>query len=257
MNKLVTSFRLSRQPAAEAGKEQPEADVVGCTSMGKNVENHRPVLREGHARSSLRGACRNNDYTDKDNVTKHYAMQVMIQQAEFADSKRDAAPHDPPVGQDGVGGQGYYQQPANARSRGTSRQGNSSRRHGISSRPSRPRRASTSSLVPASALRAGRRQPRATVILDASTAAARPPLSEETRWDSYCQLLRRPSGFRSSSTRGIACSAASSRSNTLTMTAQWHPAPEPEPATKRLKSSTWTETQCRSTRRGTSDGDAG
>lgn len=110
-NKQVTSFRLAVNRGGKQAEGQPEADFFNCTAWEKTAEFISKYFHKGK-QVAIEGRMQNNDYTDKDNV-KHYAMQVVVQQAYFAEGKRDGAPQDPPVNQDGVGGQGYYQQPAN------------------------------------------------------------------------------------------------------------------------------------------------
>lgn len=111
-NKQVASFRLAVNKGGKPVEGAPTADFFNVQAWEKTADFVSKYFRKGQ-QVAVEGSIHNNDYTDQQG-TKHFAMQVTAFQVYFADSKREAATQQEPVGPDGVGGQGYYQQPANA-----------------------------------------------------------------------------------------------------------------------------------------------
>lgn len=64
---------------------EPEADFFNCTSFGKQAEFVERYLHKG-TKVVLSGRIQNNNYTNKDGQIV-YAVQVMVEEIEFAESK--------------------------------------------------------------------------------------------------------------------------------------------------------------------------
>ncbi len=109
MNKLWLSGRLTRDPEVRYSqgasqtavarfslavnrkykKEgEPEADFFNCTAFGKIAEFAEKYLRQG-IKVDLVGRIQNDNYTNK-NGEKVYSVQVLIEEIEFAESKKAA-----------------------------------------------------------------------------------------------------------------------------------------------------------------------
>ena len=107
MNKVILMGRLTRDPEVRYGgssnmaiakislavdrrfkrEGQPEADFFNCTAFGKTGEFVEKYLRKG-TKVVLDGEIQNDNY-EKDGV-KHYSTQIIINQIEFAESKKAA-----------------------------------------------------------------------------------------------------------------------------------------------------------------------
>ena len=120
MNKLILMGRLTRDPEIRYGQGasatavarfslavdrrfkregEPEADFFNCTAFGKSAEFAEKYLHQG-TKIVLTGRIENNNYTNK-NGEKVYSVQVMVEEMEFAESKRVAESN------------GTYQAPSN------------------------------------------------------------------------------------------------------------------------------------------------
>lgn len=64
---------------------EPEADFFNCTAFGKQAEFIEKHLRKG-TKILISGRVQNDNYTNKDGQ-KVYAVQIMIEEIEFAESK--------------------------------------------------------------------------------------------------------------------------------------------------------------------------
>ena len=65
---------------------QPDADFFTVVAFGKTAEFIEKYFRQG-MKAVITGELRNNNYTDKDGV-KHYNNEILINNIEFAESKR-------------------------------------------------------------------------------------------------------------------------------------------------------------------------
>lgn len=105
MNHLILMGRLTRDPEiryTNGGKTvgsfslavdrrfksegQPEADFFNCVTFGKQAEFVEKYLHKG-TKILLAGEIQNNNYKDQNGV-QHYSMQVLVNEIEFAESKR-------------------------------------------------------------------------------------------------------------------------------------------------------------------------
>lgn len=122
MNKVILVGRLTRDPETrtsgdttvtrfslavdrrfrKAGDEtSPSADFPSCVAFGKTAEFIEKYFKQG-MKIAIEGRIQTGNYTDKDGV-KHYTTDVIVEQAEFAESKRTDAGNDaPPSGNDWV-----------------------------------------------------------------------------------------------------------------------------------------------------------
>lgn len=120
MNKVILMGRLTKDPevrysqgnnAMAIGKfsiavdrrlkreGQPEADFFNCTAFGKLGEFVEKYLKKG-TKITMIGQIQNNDYTDNAG-TKHYAVQIIAEEIEFAEKKSEGGSSAPVTDQDG------------------------------------------------------------------------------------------------------------------------------------------------------------
>ena len=116
-NTSISRFRLAVNRGGKPVEGQPTADFFDIVTWQKTADFVSKYFKKG-MQVALEGRLRNDQWTDKEGQ-KRFRTEVTADQVYFAEGRRDShgsepAPHDPPVGQDGVGGQGYYQQPENA-----------------------------------------------------------------------------------------------------------------------------------------------
>lgn len=80
---------------------EPEADFFNCTAFGRLGEFVEKYLKQG-AKILLVGRVQNNNYTNKEGQ-KVYGVQIMVDEIEFAESKKQDAAEDnaPLVTKDG------------------------------------------------------------------------------------------------------------------------------------------------------------
>ena len=105
MNKVLMCGRLTRDPDVRYGENQkavarfslavdrkftregdPTADFFNCTAFGKSAEFVEKYLQKG-TKMIVIGHIQNNDYTKEDG-TKVYSTQIIVDEMEFAESKR-------------------------------------------------------------------------------------------------------------------------------------------------------------------------
>ena len=109
MNKVIFLARLGRDPeiryAQSSGNaiasfsiavnrrfkrdNEPDADWFNCVAFGKTAEFCEKYLHKG-VKVVIEGELQNNNYEDK-NGTKHYSVQIIVNQIEFAESKSSQA----------------------------------------------------------------------------------------------------------------------------------------------------------------------
>ena len=104
MNKWIGMGRLTRDPEVRYSQNgsavanfsvaidrrykrdgETTADFFNCTAFGKTGEFAEKYLRKG-TKVVIEGELQNNNYEDK-NGTKHYSVQIIVNQIEFAESK--------------------------------------------------------------------------------------------------------------------------------------------------------------------------
>lgn len=107
MNKIILMGRLTRDPEVRYTQGQngsmviarydlavprkfkrqgePDVDFFNCTAFGKQAEFAEKYLKQG-TKILLTGRVQNNNYTNKDGQ-KVYSVQIMVEEAEFAESK--------------------------------------------------------------------------------------------------------------------------------------------------------------------------
>jgi len=120
MNKVILMGRLVADPETRYGAQnntavvrfriavdrrfkregQPEADFFNCTAFGKTGEFIEKYFRKGN-RILVDGEIQNDNYTNKEGQTV-YGMQIIVNNAEFTESKasaqQSAGSYTPPVG---------------------------------------------------------------------------------------------------------------------------------------------------------------
>ena len=111
MNKWIGMGRLTRDPEARYSQSgsavanfsvaidrrykrdgETTADFFNCTAFGKTGEFVEKYLRKG-IKVVIEGELQNNNYEDK-NGTKHYSVQIIVNQIEFAESKSSQTNND-------------------------------------------------------------------------------------------------------------------------------------------------------------------
>lgn len=110
MNKVILMGRLTRDPeirypqdpeAAAVGRFSlavdrrfkrdggPDADFFNCVCFGRQAEFVEKYLKRG-IKMLITGRVENNNYTDRDGH-KVYAVQILVEEMEFAESKAASA----------------------------------------------------------------------------------------------------------------------------------------------------------------------
>lgn len=113
MNKVILMGRLTRDPEVRYSQEtsqtavarfsvavdrrlkregEPGADFFNCTSFGKQAEFVERYLRKG-TKVVLSGRIQNDNYTNKDGQTV-YSVRIMVDEIEFAESKKNGTGSD-------------------------------------------------------------------------------------------------------------------------------------------------------------------
>ena len=111
MNKWIGMGRLTRDPEVRYSQSgsavanfsvaidrrykrdgETTADFFNCTAFGKTGEFVEKYLRKG-LKVVIEGELQNNNYEDK-NGTKHYSVQIIVNQIEFAESKSSQTNND-------------------------------------------------------------------------------------------------------------------------------------------------------------------
>ena len=106
MNSILLTGRLTRDPECRNGNGtsvcrytlavdrrfkrdgQPDADFFNCTAFGKSAEFAEKYFRQG-MRVNVRGSMQSDNYTKQDG-TKVYGWQVIVDEQEFGESKRES-----------------------------------------------------------------------------------------------------------------------------------------------------------------------
>lgn len=106
MNKIILMGRLTRDPEMRSGNGStvarytlavdrrfkrdgdPDADFFNCTVFGKGAEFAEKYLRQG-TKIAITGRIQSDNYTNKDGQ-KVYSWQVIVDEQEFAESKKAA-----------------------------------------------------------------------------------------------------------------------------------------------------------------------
>ena len=86
--KTIGSFSIAVERRFKS-EGQPEADFFNCTTFGKQAEFVEKYLKKG-TKILLSGEIQNNNYKDK-NGNQQYSVQIMVNELEFAESKRAQA----------------------------------------------------------------------------------------------------------------------------------------------------------------------
>ena len=110
MNKIILMGRLTRDPevrytAGDAAKSiarfslavdrkfktdnGPAADFFNCIAFGKTADFAEKYLRQG-TKVLITGRISNDNYKDR-NGNKVYSVQVIVEELEFAESKRNSS----------------------------------------------------------------------------------------------------------------------------------------------------------------------
>ena len=105
MNTVIMLGRLSKDPetkqtqttnlcrfsiAVDRRGKKDEADFFNCTAFGKTADFISQYFRKGQ-RILLSGRIQNDNYTASDG-SKRYATTIIVEQAEFCESKKQTEP---------------------------------------------------------------------------------------------------------------------------------------------------------------------
>lgn len=129
MNKVILMGRLTRDPEVRYGTKgdsqermcvarytmavdrriktegQQAADFISCVAFGRAGEFTEKYLRKG-TKITICGRIQTGSYTNRDGI-KIYTTDVVVEEQEFAESKREAGSAEreeepgPPIGEDG------------------------------------------------------------------------------------------------------------------------------------------------------------
>ena len=112
MNKVILMGRLTRDPEVRysAGDNstavEPTADFVPCVAFGKAAEFAEKWFRQG-MQVAISGRIQTGSYTNREG-RKIYTTEVVLEEQEFAESKRDG---NAPVPQPADAGDGFMNIP--------------------------------------------------------------------------------------------------------------------------------------------------
>lgn len=106
MNKVIEIGRLTKDPEITTSTSgttfarfsiavdrrfkregEPEADFFNCTAFGKTAEFISTWIKKG-TKVAITGRLQNNNYTNKEGQ-KVYDVRIMVEEIEFAESKKD------------------------------------------------------------------------------------------------------------------------------------------------------------------------
>lgn len=90
----IASFSLAVDRRFKRDNE-PDADFFNCTAFGKVAEFVEKFLKKG-SKVVCQGRMQNDNYKDK-NGNMVYAIKYMIDQIEFAESKKEPTNDNPPA----------------------------------------------------------------------------------------------------------------------------------------------------------------
>ena len=82
------SIAVDRRNRRQQTDDQPTADFFNCTAFGKQGEFVEKYLKKG-TKILLTGRVQNDNYTNK-NGEKIYSVQIIVEEIEFAESKKDS-----------------------------------------------------------------------------------------------------------------------------------------------------------------------
>ena len=109
MNKIILCGRLTRDPDLRTNGDnniaryslavdrrfkregEPDADFFNCTVFGKGADFAEKYLRQG-TKVLITGRLQSDNYTNKDGQ-KVYGWQVIVEEQEFAESKKAQEQH--------------------------------------------------------------------------------------------------------------------------------------------------------------------
>jgi len=113
MNKVILCGRLTKDPdirysqgenamciaryslAVDRRGKDKEADFISCVAFGKSGEFAEKYLRKG-MKIIVSGRIQTGNYTDKETGKKVYTTDVVVEEHEFCESKKDSgAPSNP------------------------------------------------------------------------------------------------------------------------------------------------------------------
>ena len=108
MNKVILMGRLTRDPEVRNSQSgttvarytlavdrmfkregEPNTDFINCITFGKNAEFVEKYLKKG-MRIAVSGRIQTGSYTNRDGV-KVYTTDIIVEEHEFAESKRSGA----------------------------------------------------------------------------------------------------------------------------------------------------------------------
>jgi len=82
----IAKFSLAVERRKKSAKDSVTADFFNCTAFGKQAEFIEKHLSQG-TKILLSGRVQNDNYTNKEGQ-KVYGVQIMIEELEFAESKK-------------------------------------------------------------------------------------------------------------------------------------------------------------------------
>ncbi len=113
-NVAIARFTLAVNRNRKPQEGQPSADFINIVAWQKTADFVTKYFKKGQ-QVLVEGRMQNNNYTDKEGV-KHFNVEVHVDQAYFADSKRDSSGgdtggynHDYGNGGGNAGGSNNYQ----------------------------------------------------------------------------------------------------------------------------------------------------
>ena len=112
MNKVLLCGRLTKDPdvrysqgenamaiaryslAVDRRGKDKEADFINCVCFGKTAEFAEKYLKKG-MKIIVSGRIQTGNYTDKESGKKVYTTDVVVEEHEFCEGKKDSAPSNP------------------------------------------------------------------------------------------------------------------------------------------------------------------
>jgi single-strand DNA-binding protein len=86
------TLAVDRRVKKDGGKDQQTADFISCIAFGKSGEFAEKYLHKG-TKICISGRIQTGSYTNKDGV-KVYTTDVVVEDQEFAESKKDNTERD-------------------------------------------------------------------------------------------------------------------------------------------------------------------
>lgn len=106
-NMPIATYTLAVDRPNRNGSDGPTADFLRCISFQKSAEFAEQYLRKG-IKIAVTGRIQTSSYTNRDGQ-KVYTTDIVVENQEFAESKRSAAPA--PEGSPGQFSDGYMNIP--------------------------------------------------------------------------------------------------------------------------------------------------